>query len=81
MLVYPKFLRRIVLHTVTSDLQLCSVISQKILPITFYSRKLYSAQYKYTTTDKELLRKVETFKEFKTILLGYELEMYTDYKI
>jgi RNase H-like domain found in reverse transcriptase len=39
-------------------------MSQDNKPIAFYSRKLNSAQSRYTTTERELLSIVETFKEF-----------------
>ena len=80
MLAYPNFSKKFVLHTDASDLQLGSVISQENRPIAFYSRKLNSAQRRYTTTEKELLSIVETLKEFKTILLGYKIEIHTDHK-
>ena len=44
------------------------------------SRKLNDAQRKYTTTEKELLSIVETLKEFKTILWGQDITMYTDHQ-
>jgi hypothetical protein len=41
--------------------------------IAFYSRKLNTAQKRYTTTEtkKDLLSAIETCKEYKNILLGY----------
>ena len=46
----------------------------------FYSQKLNPAQTRYTTTEKELLAIVETLKEFKNILLGQKIRVYTDHK-
>jgi hypothetical protein len=42
-------------------------------PIAFYSRKLNTAQKRFTTTEKEqeLLSAIETCKEYKNILFGY----------
>ena len=57
-----------------------AVISQKGKPITFYSRKLTDSQKSYTVTEKELLIIVETLKEFRTLLLGQRLRIYTDHK-
>jgi hypothetical protein len=49
-------------------------------PRAFYSRKLNSAQKRYTTVKQELLSIVETLKEFKNILLGQKLIAHTDHK-
>ena len=59
--------------------QLGSVISQNGKPIAFYGRKLNDAQTRYTTTERELLSIVETLKEFRNILLGYPIIVYTDH--
>ena len=48
--------------------------------LAFYSCKLKDAQTRYTTTERELLSVVETLKEFRTILLGQRLIIYTDHK-
>ena len=53
-----------------SKLQLGAVNSQDDKLISFYSRKLNSAQGNYTATDRKLLSIVETLKEFRNILLG-----------
>ena len=57
-----------------------AVFSQDNKPIAFYSRKLNPAQTRYTTTEKELLSIVETLKEFRNILLGQQIRVYTDHK-
>jgi hypothetical protein len=49
-------------------------------PIAFYSRKLNTAQKRYATTERELLSAIETYKEYKNILLGYRIIVLTDHK-
>jgi hypothetical protein len=80
MLVYPNFDQEFVIHTDTSHTQLGVVISQNGKPIAFYSHKLKPEQTRYTTTERELLSIVETLKEFRNILLGQKIVIYTDHK-
>ena len=77
---YPDFNAPFEIHIDASKLQLGAVISQKGKPIAFYSRKMNSAQHNYTTTEKELLSILETLKEFRNILLGHQITVYTDHK-
>ncbi|MGA1256817.1 MAG: pol polyprotein, partial [Candidatus Nanopelagicaceae bacterium] len=80
LLAYPDFTKPFVIHTDASHYQLGGVISQDGKPIAFYSRKLKDAQTRYTTTERELLSIVETLKEYRNILLGHPLIVFTDHK-
>ena len=79
-LAYPDFTKPFQIHTDASHYQLGAVISQDGKPIAFYSRKLNPAQTRYTTTERELLSIVETLKEYRNILMGHEIEVFTDHK-
>ena len=48
MLTYPDFSKPFHIYTDASDTQLGAVITQDEKPIAFYSRKLNSAQKRYT---------------------------------
>jgi hypothetical protein len=63
-----------------SSTQLGAIITQDNRPIAFFSRKLSKTQQKYSVTDIELLATVETLKEFKGMLWGQGLKVYTDHK-
>ena len=79
-LTYPDFTKSFDIHTDSSDTQMGAVISQDGKPIAFYSKKLNPSQRNYTTTEKELLAIVETLKEYRTILFGHLITVYTDHK-
>ena len=80
LLTYPDFNKPFEIYTDASHTQLGAVITQDNKPIAFYSRKLQSAQTRYTTTERELLSIVETLKEFRNILFGHQIKIYTDHK-
>jgi len=80
LLAYPDFSKPFQIHTDASHYQLGAVISQDNKPIAFYSRKLNPAQTRCTTTERELLSIVETLKEHRNILLGHEIEVFTDHQ-
>jgi hypothetical protein len=80
LLHYPDFNQPFEIHTDASKYQIGAVITQNNKPIAFYSRKLRDGQHNYTTTERELLAIVETLKEFRTILLGHKIKVYTDHK-
>ena len=79
-LAYPDFTKAFDIFTDTSAKQLGSVITQSNKPIAFFSRKLSETQQKYSVTEIELLAIVETLKEFKGMLWGQQLAVYTDHK-
>ena len=80
LLTYPNFNEAFKIHTNASAFQLGEVIRLKGKTIAFYSRKLTDAQQRYTVTEIELPNIVETLKDFRTILLGQKLRIYTDSK-
>ena len=80
LLSYPDFNLPFEIHTDASHTQLGVVISQNNKPIAFYSRKLQPAQRQYTNTERELLSIIKTLKEFKNILLGQQIVVYTNHK-
>jgi hypothetical protein len=79
---YPDFNMPLLLYTDASDHQLGAVIMQDRKPIALYSRNINTAQKRYTTTERnrEMLSAIETFKEYKNILLGYPIIVFTDHK-
>ena len=80
LLAYPDYSQGFDIHTDASKLQLGAVISQGGRPIAFFSRKLSEAQRKYTVTELELLSIVECLKEFRGMLWGQRIKVFTDHK-
>jgi hypothetical protein len=80
LLSFPDFTKVFEIHTDASHTQLGSVISQEGKPLAFYSRKLNPTQTRYTTTEWELLAIVETLKEFRNILFGQQIRVFTDHQ-
>jgi hypothetical protein len=80
LLAFPNFNKPFDIYTDASKVQLGAVIIQDNKPLAFYSRKLTDAQTRYTTTERELLSVVETLKEFRTILFGHMIKIFTDHQ-
>ncbi len=79
-LAYPDFTKPFDIYTNASTEQLGAVITQDNRPIAFFSWELSGTQSKYTVTKLKLLAIVETLKEFKGMLWGQRLNIYTDHK-
>jgi len=79
-LAYPDFNKPFQINNDANHYQLGAVVSQDGKPIAFCSHKLNPAQTRYTTTERELLSIVETLKEYRNVLLGQEIEVFSDHK-
>ena len=79
-LAYPDYSEVFKIYTDASSKQLGVATSQKNRPNAFFSRKLSVVQRKYSLTKIKLLAIVETLKEFKGMLWGQPVKVYTDHK-
>ena len=80
LLTFADFIETFQIQNNSRAFQLGAVINQKGKPIYFYIQKLIDSHQRYTVTEKNLIRIVETLKERRTILLGQNLIIYIDHK-
>ncbi len=78
-MAYPDYSKVFKIYTDASSKQLGAVITQDNRPIAFFSRKLSNTQHIYSITKIELLAIVETLKEFKGMLWGQHIKVFTDH--
>jgi hypothetical protein len=78
-MAYLDYSKVFEIYADASSKQLGAVITQDIRPIGFFSWKLSNIQCKYSVTKIELLAIVETLKEFKGILCGQNIKVFTDH--
>ena len=79
LLSFPDYNQRFQLYVDASDKQLGSVLKQGNKTLAFFSKKLNPAQQHYTVGEKEMLSIVESLKEFRTMIHGYPIDIYTDH--
>ena len=80
-LTYPNFNEVFEILIDATDRQLDEDISQNGKPLAFYSRKLSNVQRNHSTTEQERLRSIiKTLNEFRNILLGQRIKVFTDHK-
>ena len=77
---YPDHNKLLIIFTDVSDLQMGGVIIKEGKPVGCFSKKLNNAQRNYTTMEKEMLAIVMTLKEFRTMLYGAQISIYTDHR-
>jgi hypothetical protein len=78
-LAYPDYSKVFEIYTDASSKKLGAVITQDNRPIAFFSWKLSDAQHKYSITKIDLLAIVETLQEFKGMLWGQNIKVFTDH--
>jgi hypothetical protein len=78
-LAYPDYSKIFEIYTDASSKQLGAVITQENRPSVSFRWKFSTMQRKYSVTKIELLAIVETLKEFKGILWGRSIKVYTDH--
>lgn len=84
MLAFPKPNCEISVMVDASDVAIGAVVQQLVQqswqPLSFFSRKLTSAETKYSVYDRELLAAYAAIKHFKHLVEGRQFILFTDHK-
>jgi hypothetical protein len=79
-LAYPDFSKPFEIYTDPTTMQLGAVIAQNNRPVELFIRILSKKQQKYSVSKLELLAIVERLKEFKEMLWGQSIKVFTNHK-
>lgn len=83
-LAFPSQDGKLALHSDASDVALGATLSLKtnegLKPLAFFSKKLNTAQSKYSSFDRELLAIYEAVRHFRHFLEARECTIFTDHK-
>ena len=81
LLAHPRPGMKLTLTTDASDIAIGAVLAQEDgRPLGFFSRKLSTAQRKYSAFDKELLGIKESIQHFRYMVEGRSFTAFTDHK-
>lgn len=79
-LAYPDFDKPFDIYTDASDYQLGGVLMQDQKPLAFWSQKCDATQRQYATNKKELLSSLLMLREFRSIVWGQKIKVFTDHR-
>lgn len=77
---FPNYKEEFHLFTDASDLAVGGVVYQKNGIVKIFSKKLNHYQRNYTIMEKELLAIILSLEEFRNMIIGYKVNLYTDNK-
>ena len=80
LLSYPYWKLSFTVHTHAYDKQVCAFISHNNKLIPLFLIGFIKPQSNYTTTEKKLLSIVECLKQFRRMLFGYEINVFSEHE-